>query len=87
MATRIFAPRGSKYGLGETSRASEGIGHSTPLSHDELQPGDLILELKAADISPSTGLAQLSHFQCIASYNWLDRSEPTVLVPGESAFR
>ena len=84
MFPRASAHRGSLYGPGGKFRASEQIGNSASLSHDELQPGKLILELNAADISPSSGLAMMSEYQCIASYNWLDRSEPTIIVPGKS---
>lgn len=84
MFPRVSAHGGSLYGRGEKFRASEQIGKSASLSYDELQPGKLILRLNAADVSPSSGLALLSEYQCIASYNWLDRSEPTIVVPGKS---
>ena len=87
MSTRASAHRGLDYGRGGTFRASERIGHSASLGHDKLQPGNLIIGLNAADISPSSGPAQISNFQCIASYNWLDKSEPTILVPGKFVSR
>lgn len=85
MSTRASAHRGLNYGRGGTFRASERIGHSASLGRDELQPGNLIIGLNATDILPSSGPAQISNFQCIASYNWLDKSEPTILVPGSPA--
>ena len=69
------------------SRASERFDHLGSLRRDGLQPGKLIIRLNAADILPSNGPAQISNFKCIASYNWLDKSEPTVLVPGKSISR
>ena len=87
MSTRASAYRGLNYGRGGTFRASERIGYSASLGRDELQPGNLIIGLNATDILPSSGPAQLSNFQCIASYNWLDKSEPTILVPGKSVSR
>lgn len=47
-----------------------------------LIPGDLLLELTPSDIVRTGGSAQMSGFQSIASYNWLNASEPTILIPG-----
>ena len=48
----------------------------------ELPLGNLVVKLHAAAISPSGGPARVSHFQCIASYNWLDSNKSVILVPG-----
>ena len=87
MATSASAHRGLNRGRGGTFRASERMDHSASLGRDDLQPGNLMKELNAGFISLSSGPAQISNFQCIASYNWLDRSEPTILVPGKSISR
>lgn len=57
-------------------------GHSPALADNEVPPGDLVVRLHAADISPSGGPAHLSNFRSVASYNWLDSSKPVILVPG-----
>ena len=82
--------RGSGRSLTSTKR--DRLAYSTISStatasaDDELPrpPGNLVVTLQTVDISPSGGLAQISNFQCIASYNWLDSSEPVILVPGVS---
>lgn len=51
-------------------------------SGDEVPTGDLFAVLDAADISVSARPAEMSNFQYVASYNWLDSSEPVILVPG-----
>ncbi len=87
MSTRGSAYYRSNHGRGGTSRASltsKWRGASASPDGDELPLGDLLVGLNAADISPSDGAPQISNFQCIASYNWLDSSEPTILVPGKS---
>jgi hypothetical protein len=66
------------------SLSSRGGGHSAPSSGDEVPTGDLFAVLDAANISPSVGPAEMSKFQYVASYNWLDSSEPIILVPGLS---
>lgn len=47
---------------------------------------DLFNGLKATDILPSGGNTQMTDFGCVASYNWLNSSLPTILVPGMSTF-
>lgn len=76
----------SGYGRGGTSRGSltsTRLGLSASPSGNELPLGDLVVRLHAADISPSDGPAEISNFQCVASYNWLDSSAPIILVPGK----
>ncbi len=87
MSSRGSTKYQSNYERGGTSRRSLTTtkgGRSASLGGNELPPGDLVVRFHAADISPSGGPAQISHFQCIASYNWLDSSEPIILVPGIS---
>ena len=87
MSSRGAAKYRSNYGRGGTSRGSltsTRQGRSASPGGNELPPGDLVVRLHAADISPSGGPARISNFQCIASYNWLDSSAPIILVPGIS---
>lgn len=86
MSNKSSAPRGPTFGgPGGTFRVGKWTDRSASLGRDELRPGKLIITLNAADISPSAAPPQISDFQCIASYNWLDKSEPTILVPGSPA--
>ena len=55
---------------------------SASTSVDEIFRPHLVDAFSAADILPSRGPVQISNFQCIASYNWLDSSEPVIVVPG-----
>ena len=41
-----------------------------------------LAELRADNLGYSDQVVQINDFKNIASYNWLDRSEPTILVPG-----
>ena len=81
--------RGSKYpclnGVGGTDHGpftrTNGRRSESPVD-DDLRPDELDVTIHAADVLPSGGPAQMSEFRGIASYNWLDSSEPTMLVPG-----
>lgn len=82
--------RGSKYpclngGNGTAydsyTRTNGGRRSASPVD-DDLRPDELDVTIHAAEILPSGGPAQMSKFRGIASYNWLDSSEPTMLVPG-----
>lgn len=87
MSGRGFASYRSNNGRGGTSRGSLISTSRDRLpspGSNELSPGNLILGLHAADISPSDRHATISDFECIASYNWLDSSDPIILVPGMS---
>ena len=57
-------------------------GHFASSGGDEQPSSDLVLRFNAASILPSGGPAQMSDFKCIASYNWLDSSDPVIMVPG-----
>ena len=87
MASRGSSSFGYNYGRGGKSQGfltgTKG-GYSASPGEDKLPPGDIVVSIHAADISPSAGPARLSNFRCIASYNWLDSSEPVILVPGTS---
>lgn len=74
----------SNLGTSRGSVTNTKGGSSTVFGVDQLPLGDLVTGLQAADIRPSDGPVHLSDFRCIASYNWLDSSEPTILVPGMS---
>lgn len=50
--------------------------------YEDLPSSNLIIEFTASDIQPTDGPTRISNFDCIASYNWLSCSEPTILVPG-----
>ena len=85
MSSQGFACYGSKHGgEGNAQWSSTSIkGSRGAFSHDhELPLGDLVVTLRAVDVLPSGGHIKQSNFQCIASYNWLDSSEPVILVPG-----
>lgn len=56
-------------------------GRSSP-PDSNLTQHDILLDLKSTDIVPTGGSAQMAGFQSIASYNWLNSSEPTILIPG-----
>lgn len=88
MSSRGSAKYRFNYGRGGTSRnpiTNTKRDRSPSPDVDELPLGDLVVELHPADISPSDGLTHISNYKCIASYNWLDSSEPVILVPGSPA--
>lgn len=88
MAGRLGNSHRSNYGRGglvQSTYADKIKDHSAPPQGDELSTGQLLLKLDAAKIQSSGGPAQLSNFHSIASYNWLNDSEPTILVPGSSS--
>jgi hypothetical protein len=59
-------------------------GSSTSSGGLEVPSGNLVAVLNAAFMMPSTGPIQMSNFRSVASYNWLNRKEPIILVPGMS---
>ncbi|KAI9807570.1 MAG: hypothetical protein M1825_005510 [Sarcosagium campestre] len=76
-------------GLSASKAYSHDRGYQS-ISKDVFEtsvPGKIITELSASDVDDEkvSGLARISNFRLIASYNWLDRSEPTILVPGAPA--
>ena len=62
-------------------KQTNGLRSPSPVD-DDMRPDELDVTFHAANVLPSGGPAQMSKFRGIASYNWLDSSEPTMLVPG-----
>jgi hypothetical protein len=45
--------------------------------------GDLLEEIKLSELTTKSDPAKISNCKVVASYNWLDTTLPTILVPGE----
>lgn len=81
----------SRTWVGLAGRGSRG-GFFTPgrtFSKKEEQPetpqppyGELLLEIERSDISKATYDPKIKDCKYVASYSWLDRGTPTVMIPG-----
>ena len=55
---------------------------SSPTAENEPNLGNLLLEMSATIVVPSRDFVNMTDFNIIGSYNWLNSKIPTMLVPG-----
>ena len=85
---REFPPFSSYHGIGDSSAGFGGVGPNdepgSPAGKSKAQPGGVLAEIREGDIEAGPHhLDPYDRFEHVASYNWLERVAPAIVIPGK----